>query len=171
MENIKTKLKFSKSLVSGAFVGFVTRDTKTGIIKGVRENSPLPKQVCILSTELAPVVEEGVLYDVEMKPMREKNGFVVTSAEPHLFEATIKTVIVKHAVYRVEVSFGNKTIIYNPMDGVNDNVKTISGVVGVLTSRKDINNQMEVIAKFEKSANILLTVYEQDGYYVPRNKR
>ena len=110
MEKIKTKLKFIKSERTGSWVGFVSINTKNGCIKGVREDASEPKKVCVATHELSPIIEVGVLYDVEMIPMKNKNaGFIVVSAEPHAFEAKIYTNVVKNAVYNVEVKFGNKT--------------------------------------------------------------
>ena len=50
MDRIKTKLKFTKSTVSGSWVGFISINTKTGKIKGVREDSEEPKCVCVAVT-------------------------------------------------------------------------------------------------------------------------
>lgn len=172
MDKIKTKLKFIKSSRSGSWVGFVSINTKNKCIKGVREDSEEPKKVCVATHDLAAVIESGILYDVEMIPMKNKNaGFIVVAAEPHAFEAKIITTVVKNAVYLVEVKFGNKTIKYDPMDGRKDSVKTIEGVVSILESRKDIKNLLQVIEDFQRSANILLTTYKNDGYYVPGDKK
>lgn len=173
MEKIKTKLKFVKSERTGSWVGFVSINTKNGCVKGVREDASEPKKVCVATHELSPVIEAGVLYDVEMIPMKNKNaGFIVVSAEPHAFEARISTTVVKNAVYTVEIKFGNKTIKYDPMDGRKDCVRTIEGVVSVLENRKDIHNLLQVVEDFRRSANIVLTTFKNDGYYVSEsNKR
>jgi len=168
---IKTKLKFAKSQRSGSWVGFVSINTKNGCVKGVREDAKEPKKICVVTSELAPFIEPGVLYDVQMIPMKNKNaGFIVVEAEPHAFEANIESVIVKNAVYMINVKFGNKVIKFDPKDGRLDSVRTIDGVVKVLESRKDIKNQLQVIDDFIKSANILLTTFENDGHYVARKK-
>lgn len=104
--------------------------------------------------------------------MKNKNaGFIVVSAEPHAFEAKIYTNVVKNAVYNVEVKFGNKTIKYDPMDGRKDTVRTIEGVISVLENRKDIKNLLQVVEDFRRTANILLTTFKNDGYYVAPNKK
>lgn len=168
MERIKTKLKFTKSNHSDSLVGFVSINPKNHRVKGVREDSKEPKKICIASTILAPLIELGVLYDVQMIPMRNASaGFIVVSAEPAAFEARIETVIVKNAVYQVKVKFGNKTILFDPMDGKRDSVRNMNGVIKVLESRKDIKNPMQVIDDFIKSGNIVLAHYQSDGYYVP----
>ncbi|WP_195639712.1 hypothetical protein [Bacteroides stercoris] len=171
MDRIKTKLKFTKSTVSGSWVGFISINTKTGKIKGVREDAEEPKCVCIASRELEAVIEPDVLYDVQMIPMtNNRRGFIVVAAEPHAFEAKITSTVVKNAIYKVEVKFGNKTIIYDPMDGERFSIRTISGVIKQLAKRKDIKNLLLVIEDFRKAANIVLTVFQNDGHYVPTNK-
>lgn len=171
MNRIKTKLKFFKSDRSESWVGFVSINTKNGRVKGVREDADGPKKVCIVTHELAPFIEPNILYDVEMIPMKNKDaGYIVVVAEPHAFEAHIETTLVKNAVYQVTVKFGNKVVIFDPKDGKQDSVRNIDGVVKVLESRKDIKNQLQVIEDFVKSANILLSTFENDGHYVPRKK-
>lgn len=44
MDKIKTKLKFIKSDRTESWVGFVSINTKTGYIKGVREDAKGPKK-------------------------------------------------------------------------------------------------------------------------------
>lgn len=167
MIKIKTKLKFARSSRTGAWVGFVSIDAETGRVKGVREHAPGPKKVCVASNEIAGNIIENVLYDVEMIPMDDpKSGYVVINAEPHQFEATISTTLVKNAVYMVEVRFGNKKIVYNPMDGRTESMRTIAGAVRVLEERVDVVGLPQVIDDFCKAANILLMHYKSDGYYV-----
>ena len=171
MDKIKTKLKFIKSDRTESWVGFVSINTKTGYIKGVREDAKGPKKVCIVTHELEPIIEPNVLYDVQMVPMKnEKAGYIVVAAEPHAFDAKITSTVVKNAVYLVEVKFGNKTIKYDPLDGVKDSVRTIDGVVEELSKRKDIKNLLLVIDDFCKSANIVLTAFQNDGLYVAAKK-
>lgn len=167
MERIKTKLKFKKSSQTDSWVGFVSVNTKTGYIKGVREDDEQPKKVCVVTHELSPMIEPNVLYDVQMIPMRNKNaGYIVVAAEPHAFEAKISSTVVKHAVYVVEVKFGNKTVIFDPKDGKKDSVRTIDGVVHYLEHRQDIANIVQVIEDFQRTANVVLTAFQNDGYYV-----
>lgn len=45
MDKIKTKLKFIKSDRTESWVGFVSINTKTGYIKGVREDAKGPKSM------------------------------------------------------------------------------------------------------------------------------
>lgn len=167
MSKIKTKLKFVKSDRTGSWVGFVSINTKNGCFKGVREDSPEPKKVCVVSREIAAVIEPGVLYDVEMIPMKNKtSGFIVVEATPHAFKAIISSSIVKNAVYNVTVKFGNKTIVFDPLDGRKDCARTISGVLEVLEHRKDIENLKQVVEDFIQTANIVIKAFEKDGHYV-----
>lgn len=165
MERIKTKLKFVKSDKTGAMVGFISKNTKTGQVRGIRADDKLPKQICVASAEIAPYIEENVLYDVILIPMNTKTGYIAIQAEPVGFKATIESCVVKKAVYRVEVKFGNKTIVFDPMDGKKESVKTIAGVLSVLRSRKDIKDYMEVEEEFLKAANIVAIAFRRDGFY------
>jgi len=172
MDKIKTKLKFVKSDRTGSWVGFVSINTKNGCVKGVREDAKEHKKVCVVTHELASIIEPNVLYDVEMIPMKNKNaGYIVVKAEPHAFEARITSNIVKNAVYVVEVKFGNKTIIFDPLDGRKDSVRTIDGVIEVLQYRKDIKDLLQVIDDFQKTANIVMTAFENDGHYVAKSRK
>ena len=47
----KSKIKFAKSERTGELIGFVSRDSKTRQLKGVRENYALGKQICVLAEE------------------------------------------------------------------------------------------------------------------------
>lgn len=169
MNRIKTELKFKKSDRTGSWVGFVSVNTKTGYIKGVREDSDEPKKVCVVTRELSSMIEADVLYDVQMIPMRNKNaGYIVVVAEPHAFEAKISSTVVKHAVYKVEVKFGNKTVFFDPKDGKKESTRTVGGVVKYLEHRMDIRDIVQVIDQFQLAANAVLTAYKNDGYYVKR---
>ena len=86
MDKIKTKLKFIKSDRTESWVGFVSINTKTGYIKGVREDAKGPKKVCIVTHELEPIIEPNVLYDVQMVPMKNEKADLLRTAED-LFKA------------------------------------------------------------------------------------
>ena len=171
MDKIKTKLKFVKSDRTGSWVGFVSINTKNGCVKGVREDAKEPKKVCVVTHELADIIEPNVLYDVELVQMKKANaGYIVVKAEPHAFEARISSTVVKNAVYTVEVKFGNKTIIFDPLDGRKESVRTIDGVIGVLQYRKDIKDLLQVIDDFKNAAYNVMAAFEKDGHYVQRKK-
>ena len=96
--------------------------------------------------------------------MRNGNGYVVVSAVLATFKAEITTTVVSKAVYQVCVTFGNKTIYYDPKDGKTDSSKTIEGVLKVLKQRKDIKNIDQVIDEFLIAANDLKKQMEAEGY-------
>ena len=160
---VQTKLKFVKSEKTGAIVSFVSQNPKTGRICGVRQDSQYPKKICILDKKLVSEVLLNVLYDVTMIPMTEKNGYVVIAMAPVEFKATISTIYVKKAIYRVEVKFGNKTIVFDPMDGKKDTIRTLKGCLSVLEKRVDIKDITQVVADFQESANKLLNYMRADG--------
>ena len=160
---VQTKLKFVKSEKTGAIVSFVSQNPKTGRICGVRQDSQYPKKICILDKKLVSEVLLNVLYDVTMIPMTEKNGYVVIQMTPVEFKATISTTYVKKAIYRVEVKFGNKTIVFDPLDGKKDTIRTLKGCLSVLEKRVDIKDITQVVADFQESANKLLNYMRADG--------
>jgi hypothetical protein len=98
-----------------------------------------------------------------MIPMTEKNGYVVIEMTPVEFKATISTTYVKKAIYRVEVKFGNKTIVFDPLDGKKDTIRTLKGCLSVLEKRVDIKDITQVVADFQESANKLLNYMRADG--------
>ena len=105
---------------------------KTRQLKGVRENYTLGKQICILSEDLKGTIEPNVLYSVELKPMYKAKGYVVVAATPVQFLATVETIIVPKTLYKVTVSFGNKTIYLDPKDGKSAMSQTLNGVLQIL---------------------------------------
>jgi hypothetical protein len=160
----KSQIKFAKSEQTGETIGFVSRHSKTKKLKGVREDSTFGKKICVLSEDIKGTIIPNILYNVELKPMHCGNGYVVVSASPALFKAHIETVIVPSTTYQVNITFGNKTIYFDPKDGKSHSSKTIDGVLAILRERKDIENPQAVIENFQKQAETLIQRMEKDGY-------
>lgn len=163
VKKISTKLKFVKSDKTDAYVGFVSQNPKTKRYCGVRQDSPYPKKVCVLDKKLTCEILTNVLYDVELIPMHERNGYVVISAIPCEFKATIETLYIPKIQYRIDVKFGNKCITFDPMDGTKDSVKKLSVCRAVLEKRVDIKNLTQVLDDFDAAANTLLNKMFADG--------
>ena len=163
----KSQLKFAVSDETGELIGFVSRHSKTKKLKGVRESSPYGKKICVLSEDLKGTVQPDILYDVQLKDMRSNNGYVVVSAIPVRFGAKVESNVISKSIYRVIVSFGNKTIYYDPKDGKSPSSRTVDGVLKVLGSRCDIADQHSVIDEFKKQAVALNRKMENDGIYLP----
>jgi hypothetical protein len=161
-KKIYTKLKFVKSEESGAYIGFASKNPQTSRVVGVREDSKYPKKICIVDKELTNYIIPNILYEVALVPMREKNGYIVVEANPFTFDAEIETTYVKKAIYKIEVKFGNKTILFDPIDGEKDSVRTIAGVKKVLEKRMDIKNSQQVIEDFLDVSYLLMKHYEND---------
>ena len=161
----KSQIKFAKSSETGEIIGFVSRHPKTKKLNGVFEDSPYGKKICVLAEDLKGKVEPGLPYSVELKVMRNGNGYVVVSAVLATFKAEIKITIVTKAVYQVCVVFGNKTVYYDPKDGKTENSRTVSGVLKVLKQRRDIKDIDQVIEDFMAAANELKEQMKADGYY------
>ncbi len=162
----KSQIKFAISEQTGEMVGFVSRHSKTKKLKGVRENSIFGKKICVLSAELKGTILPNVLYNVELKPMHKDNGFVVVSAIPVQFKAEVETVVVPKAIYRINITFGNKTVYFDPKDGKSSSSRTLDGVLEILHSRNDIEDKESVIESFKKEVSVLLQEMERDGFYV-----
>lgn len=160
----KTQLKFAKSKLTGEPIGFVSYNVKTHKLKGVCEDSIYGKKICLLCRELKDTVVIDKLYDVELKAMHKANGYVVISARPMLFNAVVETIIITRTVYQITISFGNKVIYFDPIDGKSPSSCTRKGVVKTIMNREDIGNRKEVIKEFTKNATILLKRMEKDGY-------
>ena len=94
MTSEKSQIKFAKSERTGELIGFVSRDSKTRQLKGVRENYALGKQICILSEDLKGTIAPNVLYSVELKPMHKAKGYVVVATTPVEFPATVEIIII-----------------------------------------------------------------------------
>lgn len=159
----KSQLKFTGPEAKGGIVGFVSRNARTGQLKGVREHSGYKKKICVLSEGLKGKIIPNALYDVELKEMHKGNGYVVTSATLVRFTPEIEVVIDKGRVYQVKVSFGNKVIYFDPLNGKSASSRTVEGVRKVLASRVDIQDMDNVLAGFTESANTVLESMAKDG--------
>lgn len=165
----KSRLKFVKSKETGELISFVCRLSISKELIGVRESSDRRKRICVLSKELKAqgIVRENTLYWAELKPMHGgKKGFVVVAVTPILFKARIETTIVPKVIYQVCISFGNKTIYFDPKDGRSLTSRTLEGVLGILNAREDIEDKEQVIEDFKAQAAIMLRRFEADGYIV-----
>jgi protein involved in ribonucleotide reduction len=158
----KSQIKFAKSEQTGEIIGFVSRHSKTKQLKGVRENSTFGKKICLLSENLKGTIQTNILYRVELKAMHQRNGYVVVSATPMLFKAHIETVIVPESIYQIRITFGNKTVYFDPLRGQSPSSKTVEGVVEVLAARKDIEDLETVIEEFRKQAASVVQQMEKD---------
>lgn len=149
-------------------IGFVTRNSTTRMLRGVDEKNESPKKICVLSEDLKGLIQPGIVYDVEVKPMRKGNGYVVISASRRKYPAKFEMQILPKVVYQVRITFGHKTIFFDPKDGNSPSSRTIAGVEKALRERKDLDEVEEVITKFRALAAELMEKYEQDGYIIRR---
>lgn len=98
--------------------------------------------------------------------MRKGNEFVVISASRRKYPAKLETKIIPKVVYQIRITFGHKTIYFDPKDGNSPSSRTVAGVEDVLRTRKDLDEIEDVIAKFRAAATELLEKIEQDGYII-----
>lgn len=162
-----TQIKFAKSESTGELIGFVSRHSKTQKLMGVLENSRFGKKICVLSEELKGTIQPNKLYVVELKPMHNGAGYVVVSATPKLFSAQVETFIVPKSVYQITVTFGNKTVFFDPKDGKSASSRTLAGVIKLLREREDVDNPDLVIEKLTRQAAQLVRRMENDGFILP----
>ncbi|MCM1296502.1 MAG: hypothetical protein NC311_13270 [Muribaculaceae bacterium] len=163
MTSERTQLKFATSEKTGEIIGFVSRHSKTKQLRGVREDSPYKKKICVLSETLKGKVLPNILYSVELKAMHSRNGFVVVAATPLLFKATLDTLVIPQETYRVTIHFGNKTVYFDPLRGNTPSSQTVAGVISLLQRRTDIENIEGVINGFKTAAAKLLRRMADDG--------
>lgn len=163
-----TKLKFKQSEQTGRIVGFVTQNSAMQWIKGVREEAPVGKRVCVVDAELAPSIIENRLYNVALIPMRQKNGFIVIDAQLYKFKAKIEICYVPKACYSVTVKWGNARLTFNPMDANGRESGSIQEIKEKLEKRFDIQNLSMIVEDFVEAAECVLKKYKQDGFYVKK---
>ena len=102
--------------------------------------------------------------------MHKAKGYVVVAATPVQLPATEGTIIVPKTMYKVTVSFSNKTIYLDPKDDKSAMNRTLDRVLPILKERKDIENHEEAVADFIKQAQELIRRFEQ-GEYIYTGKR
>lgn len=159
----KTRLKFATSPETGEIIGFVSRNSKTKLLRGVPETSQYGKKICVLSADLKGAIEPGVLYDVELVPMHRVNGYVVIAAKRTMFEAVFETVVVSGSVYQVKITFGHKTVYFDPICGRSASSTTVAGVLAVIAGREEILDKEAVMERFRSEAAVLLAKITHDG--------
>lgn len=162
----KSRVKFTRSKETGELIGFVSQPPKSSKLKGVCEDSRFRKKICVLSEKLKGHIIPDKLYDVELKSMYKRNGYIVESATPALFEAQIESIVIPKTIYQIKIEFGYKKVYFDPIDGKTASSRTINGVVEVLERRDDLDHPKEIIAEFVKRAQELLRLMQADGYYV-----
>ncbi|MBF0575741.1 hypothetical protein IR022_09825, partial [Dysgonomonas sp. GY617] len=74
------------------------------------------------------------------------------------------TVLVSKDIYQVKISFGNKTIYFDPKDGKSPSSRTIDGVIRALAIRKDIDDLENLILEFGVLAKEVIRRMKSDGY-------
>lgn len=144
-------IKFTKNKQSGFLAGYVTK--QNGSWKGCRADDPRNKKIVLPGQEVKSGLMENVLYRTKVIPMKEKDGFVAIKVEPVQFDARIETVFIGKK-YRIEVRFGNKTLVYDPFCKKNQQRSDMAKFRKTLESRPDIKDLQQVVDDFLDMANI-----------------
>lgn len=92
---------------------------------------------------------------------------MVVKASPMLFQAQVDTLIVPKSIYQVTISFGNKTVFFDPKDGKSAFSKTLAGVIKPLREREDIENPEIVIDDLTRQAKQVVRRMQNDGFIIP----
>lgn len=159
-----TKIKFKHSDKANCFIAFVHR-AKSGELRGVRQEDACDKRICILDKGLYNKVLPNVLYQATLIPMKGKMGYIVVDAKIVEFPAKVEVTYVPKAIYRVEVKFGNKNIVFDPFDGIKTTRSTVIGCRDILERRCDIANREEVLAEFDAAVAEIIKRYKADGFH------
>lgn len=122
----------------------------------------------------------NVLYDCALIPMTKVQnkktgeshipGYIAVEATPVQFKATVATKYVRGSMYQVEVSFGNKTIRFDPFRGQKESVKSLPACIAVLEKRCDVKDLMYIVESFNTAAAELVSQMKQDMREI-HNKR
>ena len=181
VEKIHTKLKFVKSDRNGALISFVSQNPVNKVVCGVRQDSPYPKKIVIIDREIAGNLIVNMLYDCVLIPMtpvlNEKTGamhipgYIAIEANPVQFKAKVTTNYIRGIKYNVEVSFGNKTLRFDPFRGIKETTKSLNAFRAVLEKRCDVRDIMDVLEDFDIAARNLLDLMKQDMRRINGGKR
>lgn len=172
VEKIRTKLKFIKSEKNEALISFVSQNPANGVVRGVCQDSPYPKKIVIVDKEMSNHILAKILYDCVLIPMKQVQnkktgenyipGYIAIEATPMQFNATVCTKYVRGSQYQVEVSFGNKTIRFDPFHGQKETVKSLPACLAMLEKRCDVRNLLYVVDNFKTAAIELVEQMKQD---------
>ena len=58
------------------------------------KSSHISMHICVLAEDLEDTIEPNVFYSVELKPMHKAKGYVVVTATPVQFPATVEAIII-----------------------------------------------------------------------------
>lgn len=154
-KRIKTNVKFVLSERDGSPIGYVTK--VNGAWKGCRDNDQCKKKIVLVDKELGKRIVPNCLYRVIIIPMTHNDGFVTIQAEIVKFAATVTTSTEGDSP-TVSVTFGNKTLVYDP-SSCDRSRSDISCVIKTLSQRMDIKDVDGVIADFVDSAELVRRTY------------
>jgi len=157
--SVRVRLRFSRSNKTGYIVGFVSQKMQTGEWIGVSEDNPVPKKICVLNRTLSPYVILNKLYDAEIVPMRNGNGFVAKNIELVQYPAKVITSHIPGMLYHVEAVFGGKRIVFDPAESRDRSVCDPQRAIEKLRIRTDVLNLEQALEEFGDEANRINQLY------------
>ncbi|MFR9514436.1 MAG: hypothetical protein SNH64_03755 [Rikenellaceae bacterium] len=95
--------------------------------------------------------------------MHNGTGYVIVKAELIQFEALLQMSYTPQKRYRIIITFGNKRVYFDPIDGKTSSSRTVEGVCAVLSERSEISNKEKILSDFMVEAIRLLDRMAMDG--------
>lgn len=157
MEIIKTNLKFKRN-ERGQIQGFVHKK-ESGSWVGCREEYPVKKKLVIVDEAIESKIIDGVLYQVSLMPTKSDHYFIAFSAKPKMFEGKVDTEV-HDGIFRVSVTFGNKTLIYDP-DSKFRQRRDIQGIADIIRHSVNLIDNIRIANEFVDSACLLKSMYNR----------
>lgn len=155
-QTIKTNIKFKRGSRKELY-GFVTKVGPSW--RGCHEEYTGKKKIVYVDEKLSTELEPGLLYRVALIPMNGKDGFIAITAKQIKFTAKIKTEL-DDDKFKVFVSFGNKTFIYDPKSK-SEKKNNMNAIAQLIRERPDLEGSMEVADDFLDNAYMALTLYKR----------
>lgn len=158
VKTIKTNIKFYQGLNGemNRLYGFVTK-TK-GSWKGCRADEAM-KKIVFVDRAIAKDIVPNLLYHCTLFPTRSNSTFLAKHARLMKFPAKIESISNK-GVYRINVKFGNKVLVYDPAS--TDPMKNdIQKIAGKIKSRQDLQNPWIVAEDFINAACMVKRLCDQ----------
>ena len=160
-----TNLRFTLSERDSKLIAFVY-ETKEGVLRSCREETRVRKSIVLPTQEVSENLIAGVQYECDLRKMKGgSRGYVAISASPVQYSATVTPIIVKGALYRINVEWNNQRVLFDPFEGRRASVTSRERIAAYLLQRVDIQNVAEIVSIFMRESAIVESKMKADGYY------
>lgn len=161
----QVRLKFTKSSKNNSYIAFIVID-KHGKAIGVKEDDPRDKKICVVDGALNSKVIAGALYKCRIISMANRKGYIAHHLELVQYPATFTIDYKPKVSYKLTVSFGHKSITYNPFNARNKCERFLTTTLQALKERVDVLDLPGVVEKFERQAMILDMRLKADHFLI-----